>query len=89
MGRGDVESQVGGTQESGESPWLGGGLDGVDQGSPRVAGSLSESRSRDPKGCMPLGIYRVEKTRGFIDGIVTVGLHRTNGHNGSIEDHVA
>ena len=46
MGEGDVESQVGGTQESGESTWLGGGdvesqvgreLDGVDQGSPRVA----------------------------------------------------
>jgi len=38
---------------------------------------------------MPLGIYRVEKTRGLIDGMRTVGLYGTNGHNGSIEDHVA
>ena len=37
MGGGDVESQVRGTQESGESPWFGRGLDGVDQGSPGLA----------------------------------------------------
>ena len=40
-----------------------------------------------PKGCVPLGTYRVEKTRGLIDGMGTVGLAETNGHNGSIEDH--
>ena len=49
-----------------------------------------------PKGCVPLGTYRVEKTRslldgmktrGLIDGMETVGLAETNGHNGSIEDH--
>ena len=40
-----------------------------------------------PKGCVPLGTYRVEKTRGLIDGMGTVGLPGTNGHNGSIEDH--
>ena len=37
---------------------------------------------------MPLGIYRVEKTKGLIDGMGTVGLHGANGHNGSIEGHV-
>ena len=42
-----------------------------------------------PKGCVPLGTYRVEKTRGLIDGMRTVGLPGTNGHNGSIKDHVA
>ena len=42
-----------------------------------------------PKGCVPLGTYRVEKTRGLIDGMGTVGLHGTNDHNESIEDHVA
>ena len=88
---GDVESQLGGTQESGESPWFGGGLDGEDQGSPRCAGSLRVKVSKcDPsKGCMPLGIHRVEETKGLIDGMGTVGLHRAKGHNGSIEDHVA
>ena len=49
-----------------------------------------------PKGCVPLGTYRVEKTRslldgletrGLIDGMGTVRLAETNGHNGSIEDH--
>ena len=44
---------------------------------------------RSPKGCVPLGTYRVEKTRGLIDGMGTVGLPGTNGHNGSIKDHVA
>ena len=43
---------------------------------------------RIPKGCVPLGTYRVEKTRGLIDGMGTVGLAETNGHNGSIEDHL-
>ena len=42
-----------------------------------------------PKGCVPLGTYRVEKTRGLIDGMGTVGLPETNDHNGSIKDHVA
>ena len=42
---------------------------------------------RIPKGCVPLGTYRVEKTRGLIDGMGTVGLPGTNGHNGSIEYH--
>ena len=42
-----------------------------------------------PKGCVPLGTYRVKKTRGLIDGMGTVGLHKANGHNGSIKDHVA
>ena len=41
-----------------------------------------------PKGCVPLGTYRVEKTRGLIDGMGTVELLGTNGHNGSIKDHV-
>ena len=40
-----------------------------------------------PKGCVPLGTYRVEKTSGLIDGMGTVGLAETNGHNGSIEGH--
>ena len=89
MGGRDVESQVGGTKESGESPWFGGGLDGVDQGSLGVARSPSVlvKIERSPKGCIPLGIYRAEKTRGLIDGMGTVGLGETNGHNGSIEDH--
>ena len=30
-------------------------------------------------------IYRVEETKGLIDGMGTVGLAETNGHNGSIE----
>ena len=42
-----------------------------------------------PKGCVSLGIYRVEKTRGLIDRMGTVGLHRANGHNGNIKGHVA
>ena len=41
-----------------------------------------------PKGCMPLGTYRVEKTMGLIDGMGTVGFPGTNGHNGGIKDHV-
>ena len=49
-----------------------------------------------PKGCVPLGTYREEKTRslldgletkGLIDGMGTVRLAETNGHNESIEDH--
>ncbi|KAL5574716.1 hypothetical protein UlMin_016415 [Ulmus minor] len=40
-----------------------------------------------PKGCVPLGIYRVEETKGFIDGIGTIGLQGADGHNGSIEGH--
>ena len=36
---------------------------------------------------MPLGPYRIEKTRGLIDGMGTVRLAEINGHNGSIEDH--
>ena len=59
------------------------------QGSPRVA-SVSEYvsrvvRSRSPKGCVPLGTYRVEETKGLIDGMGTVGLQGAAGHNGSIE----
>ena len=50
---------------------------------------MSELRSwSPPKGCMPLGIYRVEDTKGLIDGMGTVGLQGTDGHNGSIEGHV-
>ena len=41
-----------------------------------------------PKSCVPLGTYRVEKTRGLIDGMGTVGLSGTNGLDGSIKDHV-
>ena len=59
---------------------------------------MSELELRGPpsKGCVSSGIYRVEKTRGLIDGMETrglidgmgtVGLAETNGHNGSIEDH--
>ena len=44
---------------------------------------------RSPKGCVPLGIYRVKETKGLTDGMETVGLYESNGHNGSIEDHVA
>ena len=29
-----------------------------------------------PKGCVPLGTYRVKKTRGLIDGTGTVGWLR-------------
>ena len=45
-----------------------------------------------------MGTYRVEKTRGLIDGMETRGLidgmgtvrlAETNGHNESIKDHVA
>ena len=60
---------------------------------------MSECMLRDvPKGCVPLGTYRVEKTRSLLDGLETrslidgmgtVRLAETNGHNGSIEDHVA
>ena len=48
------------------------------------------------KGYVSLGTYRVEKTRGLIDGMETRGLidgmgtvrlAETNGHNESIEDH--
>ena len=54
------------------------------QGSPRVA-SVSECvfravRSDPPKGCVPLGTYRVEETKGLIDGMWTVGLPGTNEH---------
>ena len=40
-----------------------------------------------PKGCVPLGTYRVEETKGLIDGMWTVGLQGVAGHNGSIEGH--
>ena len=51
---------------------------------------MSKCVLRDPpKGCVPLGLYRVEKTSDLIDGMGTIGLHGTNGHNGSIEDHIA
>ena len=40
-----------------------------------------------PKGCVPLGIYRVEETKGLIDGMGTIGLQGADGHNGSIEGH--
>ena len=47
-----------------------------------------EIQQKTPKGCVPLGIYRVEETKGLIDGMGTVGLHGANGHNGSIEGNV-
>ena len=61
------------------------------QGSPRVA-NVSEYVSRavsssSPKGCVPLGIYRVEETKGLIDGMGTVGLQGVDDHNGSIKGH--
>ena len=40
-----------------------------------------------PKGCVPLSTYRMEKTRGLIDGMGTVGLAETNGHDESIKNH--
>ena len=40
-----------------------------------------------PKGCVPLGTYKVEETKGLIDGMRTVGLQGVAGHNGSIEGH--
>ena len=42
---------------------------------------------RVPKGCVPLGIYRVEETKGLIDGMRTFGLQGVAGHNGSIKGH--
>ena len=41
-----------------------------------------------PKGCVRLGIYRVEETNGLIDGMGTVGLNGADGHNESIEGHI-
>ena len=38
-----------------------------------------------PQGCVPWGPYRVEMTRGLIDGMGTVGLPGTNGHNGALK----
>ena len=35
-----------------------------------------------------MGIYRVEETKGLIDGMGTVGLQGADGHNRSIEGHV-
>ena len=58
------------------------------QGSPRVASVSRVVRPDPPKGCVPLGTYRVEETKGLIDGMGTLGLHGANGHNGSIDDHV-
>ena len=40
-----------------------------------------------PKVVSLWGIYRVEETKGLIDGIGTIGFHGANDHNGSIEDH--
>ena len=60
------------------------------QCSPRVASKCEQKSRRDltvPKGCVPLGTYRVEETKGLIDGMGTVRLAETNGHNESIEDH--
>ena len=61
------------------------------QGSPRVASEcLSVSLdvcSGIPKGCVPLGIYRVEETKGLIDEMGTVGLQEVAAHSGSIEGH--
>ena len=57
------------------------------QGSPKVASVSRAVSSRSPKGCVPLGIYRVEETKGLIDGMGIVGLHGANGHNGSIEGY--
>ena len=37
---------------------------------------------------MSLGIYRVEETKGLIDGMGIVGLQGADGHNESIEGHV-
>ena len=74
MGGGDAESQVGR------------GLDVVDQ---ELLSVFERVPSRGiPKGCVPLGICRVEETKGLIDGMGTIGLHGANGHNGSIKGHV-
>ena len=40
-----------------------------------------------PKGCVHLGIYRVEETKGLIDGMGIVGFQGVVGHNGYIEGH--
>ena len=37
---------------------------------------------------MSLGTYRVEKTKGLIDGVGTVRLQGVDGDNGSIEGYV-
>lgn len=59
------------------------------QGSPRVV-SVSECVSRvvnpdPPNGCVPLGTYRVEETKGLIDGMGIVGLQGAAGHNGALK----
>ena len=46
-------------------------------------GLISGFLSGIPKGCVPLGTYGVEKTRGLIDGMGTVGLAETNGIMGA------
>ena len=70
-----------GTQESSEIPWLGGGdvesQVGADWKRTRWRGSkvvqeLQVRMSEEvevgiPKGCAPLGTYRVEETKGLID----------------------
>lgn len=38
------------------------------QGSPRVVSELLREMDSSPKGCVPLGIYRMEDIKGFIDG---------------------
>ena len=38
-----------------------------------------------PKGCVPLCTYRVEETKGLIDGMGTVGLPGTNGIMGALK----
>lgn len=72
-----------GTQESGENTWSGKGGD-VESEDLRV---LRGVWSMSPKGYVPLGIYSMEKTRGLIEWMWTVGLAETNGHNKSIEDY--
>ena len=63
---------VQGTQESGESSWIGKREDqmGMIQVNPRIVSELLRERWMDRsslKGCIPLGTYRMEETKGLID----------------------
>ena len=92
-----------GTQESGESPWLGGGdvesQVGADWKRTRWRGSkavqeLQARMSKEvevgvPKGCAPLGTYRVEETNGLIDesheDCWVARSCNADGHNGALK----
>ena len=60
------------------------------QGSPRVTSEcLMRSKRVSPKGCVPLGIYRVEETKGLINEIHgdcwVVRSCNADSHNGALK----